>query len=163
MNPANKSGLSSGAVMGGLEYGVGEWNDAAGTIILGSGSQTDQDLQPDTESTDGLNEVLFGDIAEDGVIGVTIVWGIFGGPPFARELVEWDQVYDDVDFDWSEDCTLGGCTCEPQPCRGKMDFVNIAIHELGHSCGLGDLYDDKCSEQTMYGYADYGETKKRNR
>jgi hypothetical protein len=44
---------------------------------------------------------------------------------------------------------------------GKMDFENIATHELGHSVGLGDLYTDACSEQTMYGYADNGETKKR--
>ena len=47
----------------------------------------------------------------------------------------------------------------PELC--KMDFANIATHELGHSVGLDDLYDDKCREQTMHGYADYGETKKR--
>ena len=41
-----------------------------------------------------------------------------------------------------------------------MDFENIATHELGHSVGLADLYESKCSEMTMYGYADYGETKK---
>jgi len=42
-----------------------------------------------------------------------------------------------------------------------MDFENIATHELGHSVGLDDLYDERSSEQTMYGYASYGETKKR--
>ena len=41
-----------------------------------------------------------------------------------------------------------------------MDFENIATHELGHAVGLGDLYND-CTEETMYGYASYGETKKR--
>lgn len=73
--------------------------------------------------------------------------------------MEWDQIYDDADFDWSEDCTAEDCTILGNE---KMDFENIATHELGHSVGLDDLYEDKCSEQTMYGYADDGETKKRN-
>jgi hypothetical protein len=150
-DPSNGGGLPGGAVSAGLEYGIGQWNAAAGTIILGSGESATGPLAPDTESTDGLNEVLFADITEPGVIAVTIVWGIFSGPPFGRELVEWDQVYDDYDFDWTDNGTA------QQDC---MDFYNIAIHELGHSCGLADLYSDECSEQTMYGYATEGETKK---
>lgn len=43
-----------------------------------------------------------------------------------------------------------------------MDFENVATHELGCSVGLGDLYEDRCSDQTMFGWVDYGETKKRN-
>jgi len=43
-----------------------------------------------------------------------------------------------------------------------MDLQNIATHELGHALGLADLYDDACSEQTMYGYASIEETKKRD-
>jgi len=42
-----------------------------------------------------------------------------------------------------------------------MDLQNIATHELGHGVGLGDLYITACSEETMYGYSNYGETKKR--
>jgi hypothetical protein len=45
--------------------------------------------------------------------------------------------------------------------KNVMDFLNIATHELGHGFGLGDLYQSKWSTQTMYGYADYGETMKR--
>ncbi|MEK6868829.1 MAG: matrixin family metalloprotease, partial [Nanoarchaeota archaeon] len=44
---------------------------------------------------------------------------------------------------------------------GKMDFENIATHELGHSVGMGHP-DSTCTEETMYAYADYGETKKRD-
>ena len=43
-----------------------------------------------------------------------------------------------------------------------MDFESIATHELGHSVGLDDLYTAECAEQTMYGYATEGETKKRS-
>ncbi|MBA7689098.1 hypothetical protein ES703_97593 [subsurface metagenome] len=68
------------------------------------------------------------------------------------------MIFDDVDFDWSEDCTVQDCISIGNE---KMDFGNIATHELGHAVGLDDLYTSKCSEMTMYGYASYGETKKR--
>jgi len=74
---------------------------------------------------------------------------VFGGPPSGRELLEWDQVYS-TEYDWSLDGSVL-----------TMDFDNITTHELGHSVGLGDLYDTSCSSQTMYGYADYSETNKR--
>ncbi len=43
----------------------------------------------------------------------------------------------------------------------KMDIQNAMTHEVGHLCGLDDLYAKEDSEETMYGYMDYGETKKR--
>ncbi len=43
----------------------------------------------------------------------------------------------------------------------KMDVQNAMTHEVGHLCGLDDLYAEEDSEKTMYGYMDYGETKKR--
>lgn len=149
VNPANTKGLDETFVVSNLATDVEKWETAAGVDILGSGGATTETLVADLQSPDDKNEVYFADIDSPGAIGVTIVWGIFRGPPSGRELVEWDQVYDDYDFAWSS-------TGE----AGKMDFENIATHELGHSVGLDDLYKDKCTEQTMYGYADYGETKK---
>lgn len=119
--------------------------------IWGDGTETATTLVADTVSTDGQNEVYFADITNSNAIAVTIVWGIFGGPTFNRQLVEWDQIYDDATYDWS----MSGEA-------GKMDFENIATHELGHSVGMGDLYTSTCSNETMYGYAAYGETKKRD-
>ncbi len=107
----------------------------------------------DTVAPDGHNEMMWGDVSSPGAIAVTIVWGIFYGPPSGRELVEWDMVFDNVDFPNWGDATVD---------FSVMDFENIAIHELGHSAGLADLYTGQCSEQTMYGYASYGETKKRD-
>lgn len=157
VNPTNTRGLASDFIAGNLAADIAKWEDAAdgvigngsGSNILGDGSSTSNPLLADTSSPDGQNEVYFADVSSPGAIAVTIVWGIFGGPPFARELVEWDQVYDDFDFDWSSNGEAG-----------KMDFENIATHELGHSAGMGDLYDTVCSEETMFGYADFGETKK---
>ena len=150
VNPSNTGGLDETFVVSNLAMDIDKWETAAGVDILGMGSATSETLVADTSSPDYKNEVYFGDVSQSNAIAITIIWGIFRGPPSQRELVEWDQVYDDVDFGWS-------ATGE----AGKMDFENIATHELGHSVGLDDLYENRCSEQTMYGYADYGETKKR--
>lgn len=150
VNPINSEGLSMLFVANNLAVDIDKWEQAAQADILGDGAITTSTLVADTISPDGNNEMYFGDIEEPGAIGITIIWGIFGGPPKARELVEWDQVYDDVDFGWSSSGEAD-----------KMDFESIATHELGHSVGLGDLYKTECSEVTMYGYASNGETKKR--
>jgi len=150
VNPANNSGLGSSFIADNLALDIGKWETATGVDVLGNGSVTSSTLEADVASTDGNNEVYFGSIGNEGAIAVTIVWGIFRGPPQFRELVEWDQVYDQVDFNWSDSGDAN-----------KMDFENIATHELGHSFGLDDLYNSECSEQTMFGLASDGETKKR--
>jgi len=150
----NNEGLSDAFVRSNLALDISKWETAAGKNILGDETTGLVD-GADTSSPDNKNEVYFGDIADSGAIGVTIVWGIFGGPPSQRMLVEWDQVYDQVDFDWSADCLAEGCTT-------KMDFENIATHELGHTFGLNDLYTASCLEETMYGYASNNEVKKRS-
>ncbi len=153
VNTVNTEGLTSDFVSSNLAADIDKWEDAvsASTDILGVGTTTAVTLVADTGSPDGSNEVYFGDVGSEGAIAVTIVWYTIG-PPSQRQLVEWDQVYDQVDFNW----TVNG-TSEPT----KMDFENIATHELGHSVGLGHP-DDSCTEETMYRFADFGETKKRD-
>lgn len=96
---------------------------------------------------DGRNELLFDDFPEDGVIAVCVTWFSRVG----RRIVEFDIMFD-TDFTWGN-VDSDGTTV--------MDLQNIVTHELGHGVGLADLYEDEWSEQTMYGYADYGEIKKR--
>lgn len=158
-NTTNTRGLVGTTVFNLLSGGISKWEDATdgvlgngGVDVLGPGATTSATLVADTVSPDNQNEVYFADISDPSTIAVTIVWGIFSGPTFARELVEWDQVYDDVTYDWSAEA--GGVA-------GKMDFDNIATHELGHSVGMGDLYNS-CVDETMYGYSVNAETKKRD-
>lgn len=157
-NTANSEGLTDDFVFNNQVANIDKWEDAANGIIgdaisvdiLGNGATTSAVLIADQSSPDGVNETYFGDVSTTGAIAVTIVWGIFSGPPSARELVEWDMVFDDVDFDWS-------ATGE----AGKMDFENIDTHEKGHAKGMGHP-DDSCTEETMYRFAANGETKKRD-
>ncbi|MFH1769606.1 MAG: matrixin family metalloprotease [Parcubacteria group bacterium] len=106
----------------------------------------------DQSSPDGKNEVLFGDVSSQGAIAVTIVWGIFSGPPSQRALVEWDMIFDEADFDWSTE-VIG--------VDGRMDFQNIAVHEVGHAAGMGHP-EGSCLDETMYAYANFAEIKKRD-
>lgn len=158
MNPNNGSGLDPTTIFLHQASDIATWEDAAdGTVdglvsvdILGDGTMTDLDYAASAGTLNGKNEVSFADASGSGVIAVTTVWGIFGGPAAQRELVEWDQVYDDVDFDWS----LSGAST-------AMDFDNIAVHELGHAVGMGHP-KSTCSLETMYAYATEGETLKRD-
>ncbi|MBT4869994.1 MAG: matrixin family metalloprotease [Candidatus Diapherotrites archaeon] len=150
INTANNHGLTEAFVASTTESGIAKWENAANTNIVGAQTITTAQLSVDTVQPDGLNEVYFGSIADSGAIAVNTIWGIFSGSPRKRKLVEWDLVFDQVDYPWSSSGEAG-----------KMDFENIDVHELGHTMGMGDLYESTCSEETMYGYAGYGETKKR--
>ncbi len=149
VNTANVHGLSNNFVFSNLATNIQKWENAAGVDILGNGATTSDLLTADTLAPDGKNEVFFGSIESPGAIAVTVVWGTFSGPVSQRKLVEWDQVYDEIDFAWSSSGEAG-----------KMDFENIATHEIGHAVGMGHP-SDACTEETMYRFADFGETKKR--
>ena len=150
LNAGNRHSLDEGYVLDTMHKSIGKWEAAAGYSIFGEGMITNNSLSADTISPDGANEVFFGDIDDRNAIAITVVWGIFRGPPAQREIVEWDVAFDENDFAWSD-------TGLP----GTMDLESIATHVIGHAAGLDDIYDPACSEETMYGYASAGETKKR--
>ena len=103
---------------------------------------------------------------QDGVNWVG--WGLIGGGTIAAtRVLEW-AVYTpgdygslryteaDIMFDNSK-----SWSAQSSGVAGRYDVQNIGTHEAGHTIGLADMYDAEDSEQTMYGYASTGETKKR--
>lgn len=154
VNPVNSDGLSSPFILSNIENNIAKWEDASNGIkgdsiyvnIMEGGSTTDATLTADSSSPDGANEIYFANIASTGVIAVTTTWY----STFSGQIVEWDQVYDDVDFNWSSSGEAG-----------KMDFENISTHEIGHAVGMGHP-SDSCTSETMYRYASNGETIKRD-
>ena len=150
VDPINNRGLDEQKVRDIVNESIDEWEVAAGKeIFLGESFET-VDAGSIGNIANGQNEVVFGSINEPRVIAVTYVWGIFGGRPDSRRIAEWDQVYNQESYDWSFSEEAG-----------KMDFENIVQHEIGHSFGLGHP-SDGCTEETMYRFASFGETIKRD-
>lgn len=134
-------------------YGMTEWETAGSqTLSIFGNVEPDFGVTYDDGNYRGFNTISFGTYPDPGVIAITTVWGYFSGPPSQREIIETHILFNDGDFVWGDaetDSTL-------------MDVQNIATHELGHCAGMGDLYLSAASEETMYGYSQEGETKKRD-
>ena len=128
-----------------IGLGAWAWDEAtAGDLFYldGTNSTATYNVQ------DYVNAVCFDDYyADPGIIGACMVW--FN--PATKAIVEFDIIFE-TDHIWGD--------AEEDP--SVMDLWNIATHELGHAIGLADIYDEACSEVTMYGYSGDGEIKKRD-
>jgi len=145
INPTNPGDLSEEFVTSAISTSAETWDVATSSELFKDIYKVNYSLQYGTQ--DFKNVISFGNYPQENVIGVTSIWYTRRG----KQIVEFDILFD-TDFTW------GDATVDPS----VMDLQNIATHELGHAVGLGDLYDTVCAEETMYGYSDYGETKKRD-
>jgi hypothetical protein len=143
-------GLDEGFFISSITLAMDEWDKYSVTELFGDLRETNDYVSLDTDVRDYTNELVFSDYPEEGVIAVAYVWGIWGGPPRSREIVEFDIMFD-TDYTWGDagiDDSL-------------MDLQNIATHEIGHGLGLADLYESAANLETMYGYSSPGDTIKR--
>ena len=93
---------------------------------------------------DGINVVTRTNMGSGGILAQNTYWYIRR----TKVVVENDIVFNSY-YPWS---TSGS--------PSAYDVQNIGTHEMGHSLVLNDLYQAAQAEQTMYGYANVGETKK---
>jgi len=135
INPKNTYGFSNTAVVNTITTSVNTWDKETSYQVFSYKGTTTRVAG----KRDGYNVIAWGKYSA-GVIAVTMSW-VSGG-----RTLEVDCMMN-TRFKWS-------LTGE----AGKMDVQNIMTHELGHFCGLKDLYSDADYWLTMYGYSNYGLT-----
>jgi len=138
INPNNKYGFSSIAVVSTITTSANTWDQETGYAVFSYQGTTTLSAG----KRDNYNVVAWGSYRV-GAIAVTYIW--YSG----SQILETDCRMNTF-YKWS----LTGES-------NKMDVQNIMTHEFGHWCGLADLYNDVDYWLTMYGYANYGETYKR--
>jgi len=145
INPSNPQNLDEGFVTSAISTSAETWDAATSKELMNDVYVVDYSASYGIQNY--KNTLAFGNYPTEGVIAVTSIWW----NPATKAIVEFDILFD-TDFTWG-DATIDAT---------KMDLQNIAVHELGHGVGLGDIYDTVCSDVTMYGYSTEGETKKRS-
>ncbi len=109
---------------------------------------------------DGRNNVSWQVIASGGVIAATWVWYYDmdgNGQMSPGDVMKETDIVFNASQKWGIDPDGEGTAYK---LKNMYDVLDIATHEAGHVVGLGDLYDSKYSEITMYGYSSKSETKK---
>lgn len=154
LNPTHLDEVTDEAIGAAVGDGMDEWESHANFDIFESITIDYTATFEDLDVPQGENTISFQDFGSgnENVIAEATVWGYFGGQPSQREIIEAHIVLND-NFLW-------GVVTNPE--APFMDVQNIVTHELGHCAGMGDLYKTDTTEETMYGYSDEGETKKRD-
>ncbi|MCX8154024.1 MAG: matrixin family metalloprotease [Candidatus Bathyarchaeota archaeon] len=158
VNTINNYGLTEDFILSAVGMAAREWDNGqySGwggvlvTLFSTIASDTDDKFETlawSSRQLDRENTILWGNYMQQGVIAVTIIWS----NRVTKEIVEFDMVLD-TDFNWGD----------AEKDSGVMDLQNIVTHELGHGLGLSDVYQSTAWQETMYGYATYGETIKRS-
>jgi len=144
INPTNSDGLSEAFITNAFSTSAETWDSDTSAELFNDSYSIDYNSHYGIQNFE--NTLEFGSYPDDGVIAVTSVWFTRRG----KKIVEFDILFNER-FAW------GDATSD----SSLMDLQNIAVHELGHGIGLDDIYSLSCSDVTMYGFSDTGETKKR--
>ena len=140
----NPGGLDETFILNAIIDSAEAWDIPANAELVDTYQVSTFTLDGATE--DQVNDIVFGPIQNSNIIAQCTYWYY----RTTRELVDFEIVFNTY-YDW------GNAAENPE----LMDVQNIATHEIGHGFGLADLYKDEFSEETMYGYGNIGETKKR--
>ena len=150
LDSTNNNGLTESFISSKTEEGINAWDSEVSFDIFGVRNLSGSVNRSEISELNGKNEIFFDALNEGNAIAVTYVWGIWGGPIFGREIVEFDMILNEGTFEFG-DAELNSQV---------MDFLNIFAHEIGHGAGMGHP-SDACTEETMFRFASFGEIKKR--
>lgn len=148
VNPSNNDQVP-GDVAGSVTDSFATWDAATSVSASPSDDLFSYVAEPTTGSRvaqDQVNLVFWGSMGEtnSNIIAMTSIWYTRK----TKEIVETDIQMND-DMTWG----IGA--------GDAYDIQNIATHEVGHVCGLADLYGPRDTGLTMYGYGATGEVRKR--
>jgi len=149
INPSNSQGLSESFVTTAISTSAETWDAVTSRELFNNVYTTDPSATWDdgtVNPVDYRNEYVFGYYLDSRVIAVTVIWYT----RYGMRIVDYDVLFN-TQFNW-DDATINPLA---------MDLQNIATHETGHGVGLSDIYSTSCSQVTMYGYSNEGDTIKR--
>lgn len=144
INPSNKEGLSSSFVKYSVSKAAETWDYSTSKELFNNKYSTNYSVKYGVQ--DFKNSIVFSSYPSTSIIATTAIWY----SKSTKNIVEFDMLFNSY-FIW------GNATAN----SSLMDLQNIAMHEFGHSIGLGDIYNT-CTRETMYGYSKAGETFKRS-
>ena len=122
-------------IVGVIEDSIAAWENESGRNIFGDYDQTARSL------------VSFGDFSTNSLVAVTYLYSRQHAGKYVP--YRWSVKFNTL-HSWATDGR-----------SDAADFMNAAIHELGHAAGMGHA-GSGCTEETMYPSAAYGETHKRD-
>lgn len=143
INPTNPQRLNSASITSAIFASAETWDNATGKELFRNTYTINSRAK--YGKLDKKNSIVFG-AASPGTIAVTTTWYY----TTTKQIIEFDMKLNTY-YTW------GNADLNSR----VMDIQNIVTHELGHGIGMNDKYEDSCSDVTMYGYGDFGETKKR--
>lgn len=146
INPSNNQGLGSSDIEYAISVSAETWDVATSKELFNDVYTIDYKAR--YGKFDGKNSIVFGK-ARPGIIAVAAIWYNTG----TKQIYEFDVKFNTY-YTW------GNVDTNTYPYL--MDLQNIATHELGHGVGMDDIYENTCSDVTMFGYGDYRETYKRD-
>ncbi|MGZ4937995.1 MAG: matrixin family metalloprotease [Halobacteriota archaeon] len=154
INPSGATaryGLSQAAVVSAIKSSFQTWDAAAGRNIFTNNPSVSYVAQVGPSEPDFKNVVTWGSL-QSGTVAETYMWVNTTTGRYA----DVDLVFNTA-YRWGIDPDGEGPQHLP---NSTVDIRDACTHEAGHWAGLGDLYDQNSSTETMYGYVSYGETQK---